>query len=97
MGSHIHVERSRTIVLEDKARAVPPVIEDLGAENVSSHAPDKVITLLSQPLVAKGLDIKVMYLKTRVVDVVLGSCLPLACPSVLITGVIHLPSKIKKV
>jgi hypothetical protein len=96
-------------VLQDKARAIPPVqafpgqssllqqklkskdgikrrrnlpvIKDLRAEHVSPDAPDEIIPLVTQPLVAERLDVKVVHLEAGVVDVVFRPCFVKSQPS----------------
>ena len=57
------------IMLNHVARCVPPVVEDLAAQDVASHAPDALVTLVCQPLVSKLLRIEIMDLKRAVMDV----------------------------
>jgi hypothetical protein len=49
-----------------------PIIKDLAAEHVASHAPAVLVTLFSQPVMAEHLGVKVVRLIRRVVYVELG-------------------------
>lgn len=40
---------------------------------MSTDAPDKIIVLLHQPMMTKSLYVEIVYLKARVVNVVLGA------------------------
>jgi len=60
------------IIFHDKAAAIPPVIEDLRAKDMSSQSPGQVVIRLTKPLMAQRLDSKVVHLEAGVVDVVIG-------------------------
>lgn len=57
------------IMLDHEARDIPPVVEDLGAEDVAADAPDGVVLLLGEPLVAQQLGVEVVDLEAGVVHV----------------------------
>ena len=49
------------IMLNHVARRVPPVIEDLRAEDMPANAPDGLVVLLGEPLVAEGLGVEIVH------------------------------------
>ena len=55
-------------MLDHVPRGVPPIIKYLGAQNVSSDAPDRLIALLGEPLVADMLGVKVMHLERAMMN-----------------------------
>lgn len=55
-------------MLNNEARRIPPVVEDLRAHNVAADTPHKLVLLFLQPLVSHHLGVKVLHLKGRVVD-----------------------------
>lgn len=57
------------IVFDHVSRCVPPVIENLGAQDMSSHTPYTLVSLFGQPLVTQLLGIKVMHLERAVMHV----------------------------
>lgn len=57
------------VVLDHEAVDVPPVVEDLGAEDVPADAPDGLVFLLGEPLVAQRLGVEVVHFKGAVVHV----------------------------
>ncbi len=61
------------VVLEDEPRRIEPVVEDLAAHDVPSHAPAVLISRMTQPVVPEHLGVEVVRLEGRVVHVVLGS------------------------
>lgn len=50
-------------------RGIPPIVENLRSKNVASNAPDRLVTLVSQPLVSQMLSIIIVDLERAVVDV----------------------------
>lgn len=50
-----------------------PVIEDLASHDMSSDSPAILVTFLAQPVMPKGLCVKVIGLVGRMVDVRLGT------------------------
>lgn len=60
---------SISIVLNHVPVRIPPVVEDLRSQNVSPHAPDRLVALLGQPLVAQHLCVVVVHLERTVVYV----------------------------
>ena len=56
-------------MLHHVPRRVPPVVEYLTAENVPANAPDRLVLLLRQPLMAEGLRVEVVDLEAAVVHV----------------------------
>lgn len=50
-------------------RGIPPIVENLRSENVASNSPDRLVTLVSQPLVSQMLSIIIVDLERAVVDV----------------------------
>lgn len=61
------------VVLEDEAGRVKPVVKDLAAHDVAADAPAVLVALVSQPVVAQDLRVKVVRLKGGVVHVALGA------------------------
>lgn len=59
-------------MLDHEAARVPPVVEDLAAQNMSSDAPDALVALLREPLVAQVLRVDVVHLEAAVVHVRAG-------------------------
>src|SRR5699024_9896289 len=57
------------IMFHHVASSVPPIVEYLGAKNVTSDTPDGLVSLLREPLMSEVLGVKVVNLKRRVVDV----------------------------
>lgn len=58
-------------MLDHEPVDVPPVVEDLGPQNMPPDAPDGGVLLLGEPLVAEGLGVEVVDLVRRVVHVFL--------------------------
>lgn len=48
------------------SRRIPPVVEDLRTKDMPSNSPYTLVVLLSQPLMAQLLGVKVVYLKGAV-------------------------------
>lgn len=59
------------VMLDHETVDVPPVVEDLAAEDMSADAPDRGVGLFGEPLVAEGLGVKVVHLERTVVHVFL--------------------------
>jgi hypothetical protein len=57
------------VVLQDEARGVEPVVEDLAAHDVAADAPAVGVALVAEPVVAEDLDVEVVGLEGGVVDV----------------------------
>jgi len=62
------------IMLHHKPRRVPPIIEQLRTQNMSSDPPHGGVLFRHQPLVAQLLRVEVVHLETAVVDVGRGVC-----------------------
>lgn len=60
------------VVLDHEAVDVPPVVEDLAAEDVAADAPDGLVLFLGEPLVAQRLRVEVVHLERAVVHVLLN-------------------------
>ena len=56
-------------MLDHVPRGVPPIIKNLGPQNVSSDPPDRLIALLGEPLMAHMLGVKVMHLERAMMNV----------------------------
>lgn len=56
-------------MLDHVPRGVPPIIKDLGAQNVSSDPPDRPVALLGEPLMSELLGVKVMHLERAMMNV----------------------------
>lgn len=56
-------------MLHNITSGIPPVIKDLRAQDMSTHAPGQLVPLLRQPLMAQLLGVKVVHLKGAVVYV----------------------------
>lgn len=61
-------------MLDHIAIDIPPVVENLRAQNMSTNTPDGRISLCGKPLVAQLLSIVVMDFKRAVVDMRRGVC-----------------------
>ncbi len=61
------------VMLDHEAVDVPPIIENLAAQDMTPDAPDGGVLLLGEPLVSQGLRVEVVHLKARVVDVLLDA------------------------
>lgn len=72
-GSVLIDEITVGVVLDHEAVDVPPVVEDLGAEDVAADAPDGLVLLLLQPLVAERLGVEVVHFERAVVHVLLDA------------------------
>lgn len=57
------------IVLYHELVCVPPIVEDLAAQNVPSKAPNGLVALLCQPVMTHCLRVDVMNLETAVMGV----------------------------
>lgn len=55
------------VVLHNITGGIPPVVEDLRAQDMSAHAPGQLIPLLHQPLMAQLLGVEVVHLEGAVV------------------------------
>lgn len=70
--SHLYSVR-RVWPISPGERVVLPVIENLRAEDMPADSPHEVVALVAQPLMTQRLDIKVVHLKARVVNMIFGS------------------------
>jgi hypothetical protein len=57
------------IMLNHIPRGVPPVVEYLASEDMSTDAPNRLIALLCKPLMPQSLGVEVMHLEAAVVHV----------------------------
>lgn len=60
---------SVNVMFDHESIHVPPVVKDLGAEDVPTQTPDELVSFLHQPVVAHGLRVHVVDLEAAVVDV----------------------------
>lgn len=59
-------------MLDNIASRIPPVIEDLRAQDMPTNTPGQLIPFLRQPLMAQLLGVKVVHLEGAVVDMRFG-------------------------